>query len=679
MRAPFALCLLAAATAQAQTAAEAAADAGNGREIEEIVVLAHPLSAEGLAQATLSLEGEALTRNMSATVAETLARQPGIQNSAFGNAAGRPVIRGLAGPRVRLMEDRLDTLDVSVTSADHATSVDALVADRIEVLKGPSTLVYGSGAIGGVVDVHTGRIPHQRSDAISGGIEARVEDSTEQRSTVGELDFGTGPLAFHVDGFYRDANDYDIPGCVESDELRAAEGGESCQEEDTLPGSELETWGGALGAAYIGERGFAGLAISRYDSDYGLPGGHAEEGEEAEAEEQGNPTINLDQTRYDFEAGYEDPLPGFSSVNLRVVYNDYEHKEIEPDGEVATRFDNEAWDTRLELSHSQTLGFLGTAGLQYSYKEFSALGEEAFIEPVDTSLLAAFWVGERAFSAFQLETGLRIETVEHDPDTASNEDFTLLSTSAGLVIPFGSGWEAGLQADYSERAPVPEELYSNGAHLATQAFEIGDPELDEERALNFSATLGFDSDRWRLSASAYYTSFSDFIYEFFTGVDDGESGLPVLQFTQDDADFYGVDLSAGWRIASFAEGELWLNGMFDYVAAELDVNGNDNLPRLPPWRLGVGAHGSWKALTATVDYLYAHEQDDVTEFELPTDDYEDLRIFVGATLPVNFGQVEVFVQGKNLTDDEQRYHTSFIKDFAPQPGRTLEGGVRVTF
>ena len=675
MRAWFALCLLAAATVEAQTTS-AARD-----EIEEVVVFAHPLSAEGLAQASLTLEGEALTRNMSATVAETLARQPGIQNSAFGNASGRPVIRGLAGPRVRMMEDRLDTLDVSVTSGDHATSVDALVADRIEVLKGPSTLVYGSGAIGGVVDVHTGRIPHQLSERLSGGFEARGETATEQRSTVGELDFSTGPVAFHMDGFYRDANDYDIPGCVESDELRKAEGGEPCEQDDTLPGSELETWGWAFGSSYVGDRGFVGFAISRYDSDYGLPGGHAheEEGEEEEAEEEGNPTIELEQTRYDFEAGYEDPLPGFSSLNLRVAYNDYDHEEIEPDGEVATRFDNEAWDGRLELSHNEALGFLGTVGIQYTDKEFSALGEEAFIEPVDSSLLAAFWVGERPFSGFQLETGLRVERVEHEPDSASDEDFTLVSGSVGLVIPFGAGWQAGLQADYSERAPVPEELYSNGAHLATRAFEIGDPFLDEERALNFAAHVDYDSERWRANATAYYTSFSDFIYEFFTGVEDDESGLPVLQFTQEDADYYGMELSTEVRVASFEAGELWLTGMFDYVAAELDVRGNDNVPRLPPWRLGVGARASWKAITATIDYLYADNQDDVTEFELPTDDYEDLRIFLGATIPAAFGQVEVFVQGKNLSDSEQRYHTSFIKDFAPQPGRSFEGGVRVTF
>ncbi|MDH4013299.1 MAG: TonB-dependent receptor [Chromatiales bacterium] len=652
-------------------------------EMEELTVIAHPLSAEGLAQAGLVVEGETLTRNLSANIGETLHRLPGVHNSSFGNAAGRPVIRGLSGPRVRIMEDRLDSLDVSVTSADHATTVDAFVADRIEVLKGPSTLLYGSGAIGGVVDVHTGRIPHDRPDELTGGIEARAEDSTEQVSTVGELDFGAGPMAFHVDGFYRDANDYDIPGCVESDELRAAEGGEACEEDGTLPGSELETWGAALGGSWIGDRGFVGIAVSRYDSDYGLPGGHGHEHEEEEGEEhdeeeeEGNPTISLDQTRIDLEAGLENPFRGFSSANLRIAYNDYDHEEIEPNGEVATKFKNKAWDSRFELTHREVLDFTGAIGLQYSDKNFSAVGEEAFIEPVDTTAAALFWVGQRSFSGFDLETGVRVESVEHDPSVGGDDDFTVYSASLGFVIPFGTAWELGLQSDYSERAPVPEELYSDGPHLATNAYEIGNTDLDEEQAINFAATLGYTSDTWYLNASAYYTEFSDFIYQFATGEEEDE--LPVQQYDQDDATFYGFDMSGGFRAATFDGGSLWLNGMFDIVEAELDIDGNDNVPRLPPWRIGVGASLDWHRISARIDYLYVDEQDDVSEFELPTDDYEDLRIFISTHVPSRFGEFELFVQGKNLTDDEQRYHTSFIKDFAPQPGRTFEGGIRMRF
>ena len=203
--------------------------------------------------------------------------------------------------------------------------------------------------------------------------------------------------------------------------------------------------------------------------------------------------------------------------------------------------------------------------------------------------------------------------------------------------------------------------------------------LDEERSVNVAATINYASEEFRFYASTFYTSFSDFIFEFATGATDEESELPILQFAQEDADFYGVELSAAARVATFDQGDLWIEGFFDYVDAELDTGGNDNVPRLSPARFGIGAQGNWSLLTARIDYLYVDEQDDTTEFELPTDDYEDLRIYVGANVPTNAGDLQVFVQGKNLTDDEQRYHTSFVKDFAPQPGRTFEAGIRVAF
>ncbi len=334
---------------------------------------------------------------------------------------------------------------------------------------------------------------------------------------------------------------------------------------------------------------------------------------------------------------------------------------------------------RLELIHEQTMGFEGTLGLQYTDKEFSAVGEEAFIDPVDTSSVAAFWVGERSFDGFDLETGVRFESVEHDPINERKRDFSLFSASLGFVIPMGSGWQLGLQSDYSQRAPVPEELYSNGAHLATQAFEIGDPNLDKEKAWNASATLNYSADGVRFDASVYYTTFSDYIYEFVNGEEDEESELPEFEYAQDDADFIGLELGAGVRVASFADGELWLTGMLDHVDADLDTIGNDNVPRLPPTRVGVGAELTWRNVTARIDYLHVDSQNDVTDFELPTDSYEDLRIFVGTSIAFDFAEVELFLQGKNLTDDEQRYHTSFIKDVASQPGRSIEGGIRMTF
>ena len=272
-------------SAYAQEADKPVHQHDNQPALEEVRVIGHPLSAEGLAQAATVLSGEELQRKLQTSIGDTVALEPGMRSASFGQAAGRPVIHGLGGARVRVMEDRIDTLDVSVTSSDHATTVEPFIADRIEILKGSSTLLYGSGAIGGVVDVHTGRIPHGLpEDGFTGKLELRGADNADKKVGALRLDGGARQLAWHIDAFGREADAYDIEGFAESDRLRAQEAAEGGAEEEdeargTLPGSEFEAAGGAIGLSFIGERGFAGLAVSTLDADYGLPGGHAEEEE----------------------------------------------------------------------------------------------------------------------------------------------------------------------------------------------------------------------------------------------------------------------------------------------------------------------------------------------------------------------------------------------------------------
>ena len=669
-----------------------AEEAPKGSErVEEVVVVAHPLSGEGLSQASDVLFGEELDRLRSTNIGETLARQPGIHSAQFGSAVGRPVIHGLGGPRVRIMEDRIDVLDVSVTSADHAVAVEPFTAERIEVLKGPSTLLYGSGAIGGVVDVHTGRIPHNVPDkAISGGIETRFDDNTDGNTTAAKINGGAGNFAWHLDGTWKDGDDYEIPGFAESARLRAAEeaeeaGGEEEEEEEVrgfLPGSEFDSTAYAGGVSYVFDGGFVGISISEIDADYGLPGGHGhEEGEEGgeeeeEEEEEGNPTLELEQTRFDVELGLANPFGNFTSLNVRLGVNDYEHQELEPSGEVGSTFSNEAWELRTELVYESEDGS-GAFGFQHTDREFSAIGEEAFVPPVDTLDTGLFWVAERSFSGFDLEGGLRIGRVSHDPESGSDEDFTTYALSAGFVIPMSDDWTIGLVADYSSRAPVAEELFSNGPHLVTNAFEVGDPDLDSERAANLAATFKYDNEIWRASVTTYVTQFTDFIYEQGTG--EIEDGLPVFQFQQEDAFFYGIDAELSAPLATWDGGSLTGRLTADYVNAELDVSGNDNIPRIPPLRYGVGFDLAFGVVSASIDYVRVSDQDDVAEQELETDSYNDLRAYLGAAFPVGSDTtLSVFVTGKNLTDDEQRRHTSFIKDFAPAPGRTIEAGLRLT-
>lgn len=668
----FGLLVMTAAAGAQDSVSEGANRPDAERPLEEVLVTAHPLSGEGLAQASDVLVGEELARKLDTNIGATLAQQPGIRSASFGKAVGRPVIHGLGGPRVRIMEDRIDALDVSVTSTDHAVTIEPFVAERIEVLKGSAALLYGSGAIGGVVDIHTGRIPHEVPEAaISGGIETRFDTNTNGNATSIKLNGGRGKLAWHLDGTQKDGDDYDIPGFSISAAQQALDLAGGLGTGGTLPGSAFNFTTFAGGVSYVEDWGFVGASVSRLEADYGLPGGVIEDPTEI-----GTPTLDVEQTRTDFELGITNPFGFFSSLNVRLGVNDYTHQELEPDGAVATTFDNEAWELRTELVY-ETDSWSGAFGVQHTQRDFSALGEEAFVPPVESSDTGLFWVTERPFARFDLEGGLRIGRVEHEPDVADDESFTVYAASLGAVVPFSEVLQLSVIADYSSRAPIAEELFSNGPHLASRAFELGDAGLDNERAVNLSAQLSADAPLWNATATVYYTRFRDFIFEQATGAI--IEGLTEFQFTQDDARFVGVDAEASAQLVAWEGGDLWLRVLFDTVDAELDGGGNNNLPRIPSLRYGAGVEAKWGVVSASVDYVRTTRQSEVAEVELVTSGYDDLRAYLGAEFRVGEVTLATFVSGKNLTDTEQRAHTSFIKDFAPAPGRTIEAGLRVLF
>ncbi|MGB5323828.1 MAG: TonB-dependent receptor [Pseudomonadales bacterium] len=632
--------------------------------IEEVVIFAHPLSEGGLSQAADVLEGTALSRKLAASIGETLARQPGIHSAQFASAVGRPVINGLSGPRIKVMEDRIDTLDVSVSSGDHAVAVEPFIVERIEVLKGSSTLLYGSGAIGGVVDVHTARIPNKVPDKTTGGIELRYNDNGSGKTAATKVNGGGGNVAWHIDAVTRESGDYDIPGSTVSRRQSEIDGEPGVV--GKLPGSDFDFQSAAVGASLIRDWGFAGFSTGQIDAVYGLPGDPDE-----------IPTLDLKRQRNDFEMGITQPFWWFDSLNLRVGMVDYEHREIEPNGEVATTFANDAWEARSELVYKNSTG-QGALGLQLSRKEFSAIGEESFIPPVDTMDTGIFWIGKRSIDSLVLDLGVRLDRVEHDPSLGKNEVFYTNAVSGGAVIELATAWQLGMHVDVSSRAPVAEELYSDGPHLVTGTFERGNSALDSERAGNISATIHFNQGEvWNTTATFFYTRFSDFIYQQATGAT--EDGLPVVAYVQEDARYFGLDFEFSARVASWDRGSASINGMFDFVDAEIDAAGNSNIPRTPPMRYGLGIEASWGRVNASVNYIRAGKQDDIAPLELESDSYEDLGFYVGYTLPFGGTTLESFIQGKNLTDDEQRLHTSFIKEVAPAPGRSVETGIRIAF
>ena len=741
---------------------------------EVIVIKAHPLGDKGLAMPATSLHGEALDRARDVNLGSTLSRQPGIHQSAFGTVVGRPVVHGLAGPRVRVMQDRLDTMDASIVSADHAVAVESFIAERVEVLRGPSILLYGSGAIGGAVNVETGRIPQKPVDGFFGAAEARHDSATGGDTLAFKLNGGRGGLAWHLDGATKDGDDYDIPGYAESARLRAQEDEHEHEHEDEdghededeheeeardkLPGSHFESDTIAGGVSWHGDRGFMGFSVSRLESKYGLPGhahdhghddheedGHDEEEEghddEEEHEEEESALLDMEQTRIDFELDRIAPFAGVDRLNMRVGYSEYQHDESEPGTDAGTKFSNDAWEVRTEFHH-EAGPWEGVAGLQYAYRDFEALGEEAFVRPVLTNNVGVFWVGRRTYEAFDLETGVRLERVSHNPAAGGHDehhhdddddghddeeeeheeggdtDFTIHAVSVGALVPLGDRLELGLLASHSSRAPIAEELYAGGPHLVTSTYEIGDDGLSKERAASVALRLQYAAPAWDAAVAAYFTRFSDYVYWQATGrtvnhqgndcnhdaeekvkgykdqtkdeqaasrkkycMDHGDDyGLREERVAQEDAEFFGIDAEASVQIASWPAGEARLHGKFDYVDAKLSVGGNDRLPRIPPLRYGVGLSARWGDITMGVDYLRAEDQDETAEHELPTDGYDDLSVHATLELPAGNGTtMEFFLHGKNLTDDEQRLHTSHIKDSAPQPGRTFEVGGRLRF
>ena len=699
--------------------------------IEEITVLAHPLAGDGLAQATDVLEADELERKAVDNIGATVGNEPGIHNSAYGVGAGRPVIHGLGGSRVRVMEDRIDTLDVSVSSGDHAVTVDPLIAERVEILKGSATLLYGSGAIGGVVDVQTRRIPQEVPERLLGALDLRGSDNGSGSNAAFRLDGGGGNVAWHLDAFSRESGDYDIPGYAESARMRALEEEEEYHDEHEheddehedehehdehdehgdeheeayghLPGSGLDVRGGSVGLSFIGERGFVGVAVSNLGSVYGIPGhshahGHDEHGhdehehdedehdehedehdeheDEHEGEGEALPVVDLDQTRIDIEAGLAAPFDGFDNLNFRLGINDYEHAENEA-GEVGTVFTNKAWEARAELTHRPAGGWSGALGVQFGDRQFSVVGEEAFTPPVDTSSLGLFWVGERSVGGLDLETGVRFDRVEHDPANDRSRSFSGGSASLGLIAPLGEGWQAALLADYSSRAPVGEELFSDSPHPGTGLYEIGDPGLVHEKARNLAATFTGGGGGWSLRGTLYYTDFVDFIYQATT--DEERDGFDVRRYSQADATFPGFEVEGRVTVAEWPAGTLRLGAFFDRVSPKLDISGNDNLPLIPPDRLGVSLDFIGDRLRANVDFVRASGQEDVADFELPTDAYNDLRARIAWRLLRGDMTADLYLAGRNLTDEEQRLHTSVVKDLAPQPGRTIETGLRMRF
>jgi iron complex outermembrane receptor protein len=652
-------------------------------DLEEVVVTANPLrsSALELAQSTIVLGGDELSRRISSSLGETLASQPGLTASFFGPRASRPIIRGLAGERVLMLQNGVSALDASNLSPDHSVGIEEILADQVEVLKGPSTLIFGSGAVGGVVNVVDGRIPARGPEGWSGVAELRAESVDEELTGAARLDGRSGTVGFHAHGYYRETDDYDIPGFAWSRAARTAaieDGEEPDLTRGTVENSDSETRGGALGASWFGEGVTVGLSWGRHETNYGLPGpgGHAHEGEPAGAVEGEEEAVRIDQQqdRLDFQAEWIDVGGLVENVLLRAAYNDYRHDELEGT-EVGTRFDQAGIDARLHLNHAAVAGWAGTLGLQYTSNDLEARGDEAYVPPSETGSVAAFLVERQRFDRLTVDLGARLERQEIDTEAAARDyEDTAFTIAGGLLWAFDATLTGAVHMTRSERHPQAAELYADGPHLAVARYEIGDDRLRSEVANTVDLGLRGEGElHWHLSI--YYSDFGDYIYTEPTGAE--ADGLPVYRYVQDDAEFYGVEAEVAFPLAQLAGGELHGRLGGDYVRGRL--SGGGDLPQIPPLRLLGALEYDLGQFHAAVDVQWFDEQSKTARDESPTDGGTQVGAEVSWLVDAWQPNLLVFLRGTNLLDEELRRHSSPLKDYVPLPGASVLLGVRASF
>ena len=686
--------------------------------IERIVVAASGIHKYNLEMATpvSVLTGEELSRRTEPTIGETLKYEPGVHANYYGPVASSPVIRGLDGPRVRILNNGLDTADVSRIGPDHAISADAITAQQIEVLRGPATLLYGSGAIGGVINVVDNRIPRQLRASSETKLESRYVDVSDEQTLALNHEGSNDNIAWHFDGFNRDASNYDVPRFTNDE-------GESLT---SLENSWTQSKAINGGVSVIGNHGLFGISIGRLESDYGIPGHHhpADEHEEEHNDEHPDDAehmheddsvfAKLKQNRVSLAGEWYTPFSGIETLSFNAAYTDYQHQEIEA-GSVGTTFKNKALESRLTLEHEDIGGWHGLVGYHLQHADYQAFGEEAFTPDSKTLSHAVFVLEEKQFGNISAQLGGRIERTKHEAGSVElgheagsvvrlSDTFAAVSASAGVVWEFVPGFSWALAVSRSERAPSAAELYSNGAHIATSSYELGlayqlhDGELElservveKETASNIDVTFRSFKGDLTFTYNFFYNKVHDYLYLANTGLtmedhhenhaEDGHTeeehaghnDFPLYQYQQHDATLYGLEFEARYKLSNAQS----LQVFFDAVRAKLD--GGDYLPRIPPFKTGLGYQYAGIRWSADIGVTRYAKQNKVAANETPTKAYTLLDASLNYDFNLARLDMTAFIRATNLTNELGFVHSSFIKADAPLPGRAITLGLRATF
>ncbi|WP_422688652.1 TonB-dependent receptor domain-containing protein [Comamonas endophytica] len=677
--AAWAFSTLASAQALAPVAAEGT--------LSEVRVSASGLGQSGSEMTTPAsvLEGQELVLRREATLGETLASEPGIHSSHFGAGASRPIIRGMDGPRVRILSDGVELHDASTISPDHAVAVEPLLATQVEVLRGPSALIHGGGAMGGVVNILDNKIPTAIPDkGYEGSLEMRYGSGAREKAGAFSVTGGSGQVAVHAEGLARDAGDYRV--------------GSGWSGGSRVDGSFNRTDTGSLGLSWIGSQGYLGAAYTRQSSRYGLPGhshgfegchthgdhlhcgGHDDYDHDHDDHEHGDhdhdhahgvPVVDLLSERVDVRGELRQPFAGAAALRFRAGVTDYRHDEIE-EGAVATTFSNKAHDARVELEHLPIGGLRGVVGFQTTQRKFSAEGEEAYVQPTETRRHSLFLLEEYRWQDWRFEGALRHERQTAEARTSGIErKHSGTSASLGAVWQLAPGYQLATSLTHSSRLPTVEELYAEGLHMATSTYEVGNADLQREKSRAWDLSLRKTSGATTFGISAFQHRVDNYIYGRTL---DEHDGLQLLQYSQADARFTGLEGHVRQRLNS-----IWGVTLFgDTVRARLD-NGSA-LPRIPSARVGLRLDARWNGWQGMAEWVQVGKQRRVAEFESTTAGYGMLNLSASYQMRTAGGTPwQVYVKARNLTDRLAYAHTSFIKSAAPLMGRNVTVGVKVDF
>jgi iron complex outermembrane recepter protein len=661
-------------------------------DANEIIVTAlYARDQNDLLSGTSIVSGDELARDIRPSIGETLTRQAGVSATSFGPNASRPILRGFQGERVRVLSDGIGSFDVSNTSVDHAVVINPLTADRIEVLRGPAALLFGSSAIGGVVNVVDSRIPRKRSDeAVHVDMIGTFGSASSERSVGGRADVAiAGPLVLHLDGSFTETNNLRSGGFLLSPTLRAEARASGDPEiaaladlKGDIPNTAARTWEVAAGLAWISDATNFGVSVSRFDSLYGVPIRFATSAGAAAPEEV---RLDVKQTRFDVRGETTLDSGFIEQIKVRGGYADYKHNEIDDTGAIGSSFFNKGAEARFELIQRERNGWKGAIGAQYFQRRLRIVGDEKFLPPSRASQLGLFTVQSLDLGKVRMEAGGRIETsrasAKADVDLGNPDlrrSFTAYSGSFGGNLEVSEGWRVGINASYSERAPSAEELYSNGPHAGTQAFEIGNPAFGKEKSTGLELTLRGDVGPLKVSGSLYKSWFDNFIYEQATGA--VEDDLPVFQFLQSKARYAGVELEVSAPLGRISGAEISFDGVGDYTRARIINPGtNQNAPRIPALRLlgGLSATTTHFDLRAEVERINGQKR--TAPLETPTTAFT----LVNASMTLRpWGmdkKASLILSLNNIFDVTARRHASFLKDYAPLSGRDFRATVRFEF